>query len=446
MNPGVAVNNITNTSGFWHAYVGKLDAGGNYIFANHINGKSNAYDIALDKLGRIYVVGEFTQTVDFNPTATTNSLTASGGASGSSGFLVRYDNAGTYNWAYRNGGTTTLASFQGLDLDSNGNMYIVGFANNTIDLDFSTAQSNFTSSFGGGFLVKCDSNLAYQWAHMISGTVQFNPAFEVKVAGDKVCMTGHFNGTNVDFDGTANTQYLSSVKRAAYLAAYNLDGTYVYAQKINDVTSVGNNLDQRNGNIYWIGTFSDSAAVSLNATGASSLSNGSNDVFVGAYAIGNSALSINYKPQLICDNSQLYLQVNSLSAYESIAIYGLKNNAMAPIAYMPTSSEHKLQLSKQDFEEFIVELKDMNNQKTSYRLYNSCNNKMLEYIINNSTVGIQWNGDAKPTKVRIYNLQGQEVHRSVDGNTAINCGIVPGIYLLEVSTNAMRKIVRFVVE
>jgi hypothetical protein len=443
MNPGAAVNNITNTSGFWNAYFGKLDANGNYIFANHINGKSNAYDIVLDKLGRIYIVGEFTQTVDFNPSLVTNNLSASGGASGASGFIARYDNSGNYNWAFRNGGSTTLASFQSLDVDSSGNIYIVGFSNGTIDLDFSVATNNFTSSFGGGYLLKCDSSLAYQWAHMIAGTVQFNPAFEVKVSNNKVYMTGHFNGTNVDFDGTANTQFLSSVKRAAYLAAYNLDGTYAFAQKINDVTSVGSGLDYKDGKIYWIGNFTDSASITLNASGTSSLSNGSNDVFVGAYNISGNPLAINDVPQLICQQGKLFLYCNKLSTYNTVSVSGISNNTSTAINYIATSINNQVQLLSTDFDYFIVNITDDNNQVQSYPLYKACNNSTLDYIINSSLVSVPWDNSIVHTAY-IYNAIGQKVVAFTHGTKAVNLPLTTGIYYLQVNNNYKREVVRFV--
>jgi hypothetical protein len=443
MNPGAAVNSITNTSGYWNAYFAKLDANGNYIFAKHINGKSNAYDIALDKHDRIYIVGEFTQTVDFNPSASTNNLSASGGASGGSGFVARYDNNGNYNWAYRNGGTTTLASFQSIDVDAACNIYIAGFFNNTIDLDFSMATSNFTSSFGGGFLLKCDSNTTYEWANLIAGNVQFNPAFEVKAAGSKVYMTGHFNGTNVDFDGTSNTQYLSSINRAAYIAAYNLDGTYAFAQKINDVTSIGSGLDYKNGIIYWIGNFIDSAAIGLNIGNTSALSKGSNDVFVGAYSVGSGPLSINTKPTLICKNNKLYLVWDDLQNTKSFTIDAIENGNGRTVEFIKTSDDNSIQIINGNANYYLFTTTKFNDKTNYYSLLNPCKGNVLDFKINETQVNISWN-DTINYSASIFNITGQKVYAFKPGEKNTYLNLAAGVYFLEVSNTYNKQVVKFI--
>ena len=66
-DPGSGVYNLP-TEGSFNAFLLKLDAQGNFIWARHLNGggTGDGVDLALDKADNIYVIGDFTGTIDFD--------------------------------------------------------------------------------------------------------------------------------------------------------------------------------------------------------------------------------------------------------------------------------------------------------------------------------------------------------------------------------------------
>lgn len=78
-DPGAGVFNLTPASSI-AAYISKLDANGNFVWAGLMDGPSTeeGYSITLDALGSIYVTGWFQGTADFNASAGVFNMTSAG--------------------------------------------------------------------------------------------------------------------------------------------------------------------------------------------------------------------------------------------------------------------------------------------------------------------------------------------------------------------------------
>lgn len=68
-NPGAGVFEMT-ALGSSDAFVSKLDAAGNFIWAKAFSGTAadNANDLAVDALGNVFITGVFQTTADFDRT------------------------------------------------------------------------------------------------------------------------------------------------------------------------------------------------------------------------------------------------------------------------------------------------------------------------------------------------------------------------------------------
>lgn len=90
--------------GYHDAFVMKLDASGNFAWAKQLGGDDydNAYGVAIDSLGDVYVTGYFRDTADFDPGPAVYPLVANAGAA--DGFVVRLNASGNFEWAGRIGG------------------------------------------------------------------------------------------------------------------------------------------------------------------------------------------------------------------------------------------------------------------------------------------------------------------------------------------------------
>jgi len=103
-DPGPGTQAITSAGG-GDAYVLKLNATGDYVWAKTIGSPAQEYasKIALDPAGNLYVSGTFYQTVDLDPGPGADSVTTAGDGDI---FLEKLDNSGNFTWATTIGNTS----------------------------------------------------------------------------------------------------------------------------------------------------------------------------------------------------------------------------------------------------------------------------------------------------------------------------------------------------
>jgi len=101
MDPGPDTLDFTSV-GFFDAFVSKLDAGGNLLWARQIGGDldDEANAIAVDGQGSVYITGMFDGTTDFDPGDDTERFIADY----QDVFISKLDAAGDFVWARRMGG------------------------------------------------------------------------------------------------------------------------------------------------------------------------------------------------------------------------------------------------------------------------------------------------------------------------------------------------------
>lgn len=101
------------------------------------------YGVAVDDLGSPYVIGDFSDDVDFDPGP--GNFTLSGGQDA---FVAGYTNAGDFVFAYNfpNIGIATSDSGQGIVLDSMRRPHVIGTFSATIDVDIGPGVIPLTSN------------------------------------------------------------------------------------------------------------------------------------------------------------------------------------------------------------------------------------------------------------------------------------------------------------
>ncbi|MCB0855701.1 MAG: hypothetical protein KDD63_25940, partial [Bacteroidetes bacterium] len=166
-DPSGTTQNLTS-SGNGDIFLAKYDPLGNYLWA--ISMGSSEFDegksIALDNNGNIYLAGRFRQTVDFDPSANTNSLTSNGD---SDGFVAKYNSAGDFEWVFQLGGTGAEEPF---DINfRNGQLVISGQFQQSVDFEPNGGGQILTSAGAADiFVAAYNENGDYQWAIRIGGT------------------------------------------------------------------------------------------------------------------------------------------------------------------------------------------------------------------------------------------------------------------------------------
>lgn len=279
-NPGAGTANLTAT-GKSDIYISKLDATGNFLWAKSIGGNSwdDASGIKLDAAGNIYLTGNFSGTVDFDPGAGTTNLTSAGDYDI---FICKLDAAGNFLWAKSIGNNNGDYSWS-ITLDAMSNDYITGQFFGTVDFNPDAGTSNMTSAGGYDFFIlKLDATGNFVWANTLGG-VNPDAAYAVSVdASGNVFATGGFNGT-VDFDPGASVFNLSSAgSEDVFVLKLDALGNFVWAKSFGGI-----NFDSANsmaidalGNIYTIGTFEGTADFDPNAAVNNITSSGFYDVFI----------------------------------------------------------------------------------------------------------------------------------------------------------------------
>jgi hypothetical protein len=150
--------NIVSDVSTWDIFIQKLDSSGNFIWAKGIgsNGDDEAWTIATDIVGGLYIGGLFGYTVDFNPPPGSSAIVV-GNPNSATGlmdaFILKLDAGGNFNWVQHIGGVGTTA-IKSIALDNNVNVYSTGYfggnVSGTGSANFDESNSNFTLTSSGG--------------------------------------------------------------------------------------------------------------------------------------------------------------------------------------------------------------------------------------------------------------------------------------------------------
>lgn len=229
-NPGSGTFNLSSANS--GAYMLKLDTDGSFIWAKSTSGSEYEYGraIAVDNTQNVYIMGEFSGTVDFDPGVGVTTLTDSN--PNGDVFILKLDAAGDFEWARSFVGTSDDVA-RSIKVDADGNVYSTGGFYGTVDFDPGAGVFNLTSTgTDDAFISKLDLNGNFVWAKNI-GSTGIDRAQGLAVDGSSnVYVTGHFSGT-VDFDPGAGTFSLTSQQHDAFTLKLDTDGDFVWAKSIS---------------------------------------------------------------------------------------------------------------------------------------------------------------------------------------------------------------------
>ncbi len=258
-----ATNNLTSNANN-DVFLAKYDLNGNYLWAINMGGSNNDYgnSVITDAAGNAYVVGEFFDSGDYDPSGNTVTLSHLGG--GTNTFFAKYDPNGNYLWAHGIGASNGLDIALGPD----NNVFITGGFFGTIDFDPGTGTENIAATATEVYLAEYDSLGNYMWAGNMLGTTGVSTGRSL--ASDykgNIYVAGDFFGT-VDFDPSGSTSNMISAGSA-------LDGFLVNYFECSNSSSVldvfaCDSLTSPSGNYVWSSsnTYYDTIP---NATGCDSL-------------------------------------------------------------------------------------------------------------------------------------------------------------------------------
>jgi hypothetical protein len=228
-DPGISVFPLNGN------YLIKMSSAGNFIWARLIGGMSTC--LAVDGSGNIYITGQFSGTVDFDPLGTTVNLTSAGSLDV---FVSKFTPAGVLTWARRMGGTGNEMA-AGIAADAAGNVHTIGSFDGVSDFDPGTGVYNLTSLAGGmgvdTYISKLSASGTFVWAKFIGGTSgALGRSIDLDASGN-VYTTGSFSGT-VDFNPGTATNNITASGGETFLSKLNTSGNYVWAYHFSTGTNV----------------------------------------------------------------------------------------------------------------------------------------------------------------------------------------------------------------
>lgn len=320
-----AITNTASVIGTSDLFLSKFDSNGNLLWNKTIGGGStqvNSNDLKVTPAGEVIVTGEFGQSVDFDASAGTSSLTSAGSQDV---FVMKYDALGAYVWAFKIGDING-DSGAGLEVDASGNIYITGQIQNSPDFDPSAATATFVPiGQEDVFIAKYSSTGLFVWADVLGGSLK-DVGYRLKLdASGDLLITGIMQSTILDADPSAIVSNLIKVGTGVFntfLGKYNSNtGALIWAKNTggNGATGIGAysiTSDQVN-NIYLCGFFDGSTDFDF-TPGTTLLtpitSGGGTDMFIAKYDnLGNYILAQNIGggTSSTMDNEAYSININS---------------------------------------------------------------------------------------------------------------------------------------
>jgi hypothetical protein len=282
-DPGSTVANLTS-NGDDDVFISKLDSSGNYIWAKSFggSGRDSGINVAVDSNGNICVTGIYTATIDFDPGAGIVNLTSLGELDV---FISKFDSSGSFVWGNGRGGEGREVG-QGAAFDSNGNVYSLGYFNQTVDFNPGDGTANLVSSGGNDlFISKFDSAGIFLWAQRIGSNGADGGASITFDSTGNIVFTGYFTGT-VDFDPSVGVANLTSaVSSENFISKFDTSGNYLWAKRIGGSGAdrgVNIALDGT-GNIYSTGYFNGTVDFDSSDGIANLTSAGGTDIFISKF-------------------------------------------------------------------------------------------------------------------------------------------------------------------
>ena len=210
-DPGAGAYRI-QSGGPSDGYICKLDANGNFVWAQHIGNSANYYiqphAIALDENNNVYTTGVFDGPQDFDPGTGVYTLP---GNQGFTGYLLKLDVQGNFKWAkqlnYGNDG-----SGDGLDvvIDPENNVYADGDFYGTNDFDPGPGTFSLTCASDQTVLTKYNADGDFIFACVFGNNSGGSYGRRMSMDDSaNIYMTGFFSGP-VDFDPGPNVHMETS--------------------------------------------------------------------------------------------------------------------------------------------------------------------------------------------------------------------------------------------
>ena len=253
-------------------FILKLDQNGQFLWSKSIGGTSFDYanDVKIDGNGDIFITGVFRNTVDFDPGTSTHNLNSNGQYDV---FVLKMDQSGNYVWSTSFGGGGYDYGNK-IDIDSFGNIWVIGSFRNTVDFNPSGTSNNKTSNGGEDiYVLKLNFLGNFISVQTMGGTGNDSPTSMAIDPFGFLFVTGTFEET-ADFNpGNTTTNLISNGLTDLFLIKLNFSGGLLFAKSIGGTGNDGSTdikIDPFS-NLFITGYFSETTDFDPSNNGTSNL-------------------------------------------------------------------------------------------------------------------------------------------------------------------------------
>jgi hypothetical protein len=429
-DPSLGVDEHTANGG-WDVYVVKFDTSGSFLWAKTFGSVDWDYSSALmvDEANNIYVGGNYGGAMDIDPGTNEVLISPIGGLSS---YLLKLNSSGDYQWSrnltgydirithlakgpqgivcggyfwgnceFNNEGTSyPLASdgsqdcfimtltesglfqsvfqigepgqniLRGMDVDSQGDIYLASEFTDSIDLDLSSNEywvyTNNLYNYGN-FIAKYSSNMSLIWAKTPELPTYFSFNSIAVHSDDEIIILGDFKDSiNFNQFGDLNWYY-SAGQEDQFVGKINGNGELAWMKTYgNDGEDESRQIHvDHDGNIYLYDRF----VGTLDA-----------DPGVGVYEVTSIGTSDNYILKLSTDGDFLWFMQDSTDVYNtfgvSTLVVGGQNDIYVTMNYyegmiwVQNGTEHTF-ISNGDFDVLLAQLKGENHLSLNEKYLNT---------------------------------------------------------------------------
>jgi len=412
---------LTSPGGGYEAFIVKYDTSGNVQWAVSAGkiallGMSKNITNSVDRLGNIYIAGEFADSVTI---------------------IKKYDAAGNFVWNQTAIGSFILGNYGNLKIstDWDGNSFVTGVFTAGSSITFGTTTITNTSSGYEVFIVKYDASGNFVWAkHQGTYPSLYKPAISTDNMGNSY-LTGYFLGTYVQFDTIvlANTG-----GEDIFIVKFNKDGNVVWAKDAGGLNADEGHAIRTDdlGNSYLSGMFR--MVATFGTTNLFSV--GAVDVFVAKYdSSGNSLWAVQA-------GGSMNDIANGVSFDSSGNVY-VTGSFTSKYSYFGNSSVLNSDTITNPYEVFVAKLLNQSvgiteeNNSSLVSIYPNPSNGIYNVFINLPEKDL-------PDAVEIYNVLGERIlsQPCKPGRQYIDLGSASSaIYFMRIQTSSgliVKKIIK----
>ena len=331
LSPGTEVEEYTSL-GEGDLFIQKLNTNGDLQWNSVIHSDENikCYHIESTSSGGVYVTGDYSGEIDFDPSSGEELITAQ---ENSSTFLLSLTNTGLFNWVdvYE---ATFLIGIIDISVTSDDDLFVLLNINGTTDLDPGLNELPFTSS-GLTMVVQKISEI---------GSLSWSKEFEIiddgGIVGNTIIndsesslvVAGKFGGT-VDFDPSGDVYTIEADLTEIFLLSLTTTGDLVYVHHFENTNfgGVREAVFSNTNAFYMYGSFTDSMNVEIESGENYIYASNLQDLYIinVGYALGITDF-ISIDEILIYPNpfvDEIYIQ-SDLNDTKTITIYNVNGSCI----------------------------------------------------------------------------------------------------------------------